>query len=94
MGRRPRDPDPRRVPGRNVAAQTHIKIIAWPGRCEVHERFSAEDVAELREAHPGVVILAHPECPPDVLAVGGLCRLHGRALELREKEAAAARWCC
>jgi quinolinate synthase len=34
----------------------------------VHERFSAEDVAELRAAHPGVIVLAHPECPPDVLA--------------------------
>lgn len=53
---------------RNVAAQTGIKIISWHGRCEVHERFTAEDVAELRAAHPGVVVLAHPECPPDVMA--------------------------
>ncbi|WP_395644528.1 quinolinate synthase NadA [Terricaulis sp.] len=53
---------------KNVAAQTGIKIIAWHGRCEVHERFTAEDVAELRAAHPGVVVLAHPECPPDVMA--------------------------
>jgi quinolinate synthase len=53
---------------KNVAAQTGIKIIAWAGRCEVHERFSAEDIAEIRAAHPGVVVLAHPECPPDVLA--------------------------
>ncbi|MEO9970343.1 MAG: quinolinate synthase NadA [Hyphomonadaceae bacterium] len=52
---------------RNVAAMTDIKIMTWPGACEVHELFSAEDVSELREAHPGVVILAHPECPPDVL---------------------------
>jgi quinolinate synthase len=53
---------------RNVATMTSVKIIAWKGRCEVHERFSAEDVAELRAAHPGVIVLAHPECPPDVLA--------------------------
>jgi quinolinate synthase len=53
---------------KNVAAQTGIKIIAWHGRCEVHERFTAEDIAELREAHPGLVVLAHPECPPDVMA--------------------------
>ena len=53
---------------RNVAAQTGVKIIAWHGRCEVHERFSAEDIAELRAAHPGIVVLAHPECPPDVMA--------------------------
>ena len=52
---------------KNVAAQTNIRIITWPGACEVHELFSAEDVDALREAHPGVVILAHPECPPDVL---------------------------
>jgi len=53
---------------KNVAAMTNIKIIAWHGRCEVHERFTAEDVAELRAAHPGVIVLAHPECPPDVMA--------------------------
>jgi len=53
---------------KNVAAQTGIKIVSWHGRCEVHERFSAEDIAELRAAHPGIVILAHPECPPDVMS--------------------------
>ena len=52
---------------KNVAAQTGIKIMTWPGACEVHELFSADDVEQLRDAHPGVVILAHPECPPDVL---------------------------
>ena len=51
----------------NVATMTDIRIITWPGACEVHELFSAEDVEQLREAHPGVVVLAHPECPPDVL---------------------------
>jgi quinolinate synthase len=53
---------------KNVAAMTHLGVIAWHGRCEVHERFTAEDVAELRAAHPGLVVLAHPECPPDVLS--------------------------
>jgi quinolinate synthase len=53
---------------RNVATMTGIKIIAWKGRCEVHERFTAADLAEMRAAHPGLVVLAHPECPPDVLA--------------------------
>ena len=52
---------------KNVAAQTDIRIITWPGACEVHELFNAGDVSQLREAHPGVMILAHPECPPDVL---------------------------
>ncbi|MEM7006827.1 MAG: quinolinate synthase NadA [Pseudomonadota bacterium] len=52
---------------RNVAAMTDIKVMTWPGACEVHELFTADDLDQLREAHPGVVILAHPECPPDVL---------------------------
>jgi len=51
----------------NVARQTRIKIISWKGRCEVHERFSAEELRDYRAAHPGVVILAHPECPPEVV---------------------------
>ncbi len=53
---------------RNVARQTDIKIIAWAGACEVHERFNAEDIADVRAAHPGAIVLAHPECPPDVIA--------------------------
>ncbi|MER9008125.1 quinolinate synthase NadA [Mesorhizobium sp. M0615] len=52
----------------NIAAQTDVQIIAWKGRCEVHERFTPADIRELRESHPGVVVLAHPECPPDVVA--------------------------
>ena len=52
---------------RNVAAVTEIEIITWDGRCEVHEQFTADDIHALRDAHPGVLILAHPECPPDVL---------------------------
>ena len=53
---------------KNVAAQTTVEIIAWRGRCEVHERFTAADIRELREVHPGAVVLAHPECPPEVVA--------------------------
>jgi len=53
---------------RNVARQTDIGIIAWQGRCEVHERFTAEDIAEIRAAWPGAEILAHPECPAEVVA--------------------------
>jgi quinolinate synthase len=72
---------------KNVAAQTGIKIISWHGRCEVHERFTAEDVAELRAAHPGIVVLAHPECPPDVMAAsdfaGSTAALQGYVTEKR-----------
>ena len=52
---------------KNVAAQTSIEIIAWKGHCEVHERFSPADIRELRDAYPGVTVLAHPECPPEVV---------------------------
>ena len=51
----------------NVARQTKVEIIAWDGRCEVHELFTSADVRQLREDHPGVVVLAHPECPPEVV---------------------------
>ena len=53
----------------NVAAQTEVEIIAWAGHCEVHERFTAaDDPRAARRAIPGVVVLAHPECPPEVVA--------------------------
>ncbi|MDO8534133.1 MAG: quinolinate synthase NadA [Xanthobacteraceae bacterium] len=51
-----------------VATQTPVKIIAWKGHCEVHERFTADELRKYRASNPGVQILAHPECPPDVLA--------------------------
>lgn len=53
---------------RNVAAMTDVKIVTWAGACEVHEQFTPEDIREIREGNPGVIVLAHPECPPDVLA--------------------------
>jgi quinolinate synthase len=53
---------------RNVARQTAVHIIAWQGRCEVHERFTAADIAEIRESYPDAEILAHPECPAEVIA--------------------------
>jgi quinolinate synthase len=53
---------------KNVAALTKVQIIAWRGRCEVHEQFTAADISELREAHPGTIVLAHPECAPEVVA--------------------------
>jgi len=53
---------------RNVAAQTGVKVITWEGACEVHERFTAQEIRDYRAAHPGIVVLAHPECPPEVVA--------------------------
>jgi quinolinate synthase len=54
--------------GRYVSSQTKVEIILWKGHCEVHERFTGREVRSLRETHPGVVVIAHPECPPEVLA--------------------------
>lgn len=54
--------------GRNVAAQTGVELILWKGRCEVHERFDAGQLRRFRVDHPGVQILAHPECSPEVVA--------------------------
>jgi quinolinate synthase len=51
-----------------VASQTKVKIIAWTGACEVHERFTGAEIREYRDANPGIRVIAHPECPPDVLA--------------------------
>jgi quinolinate synthase len=53
----------------NVAKETNVKILAWAGHCEVHERFTVADIAALRASHPGVIVLAHPECPPEVVDV-------------------------
>ena len=50
-----------------VASQTSVKIIAWKGHCEVHERFTGEELRRYREADPSIQIIAHPECPPDVI---------------------------
>jgi quinolinate synthase len=52
----------------NVAAETGVGIVSWAGHCEVHERFTPEDIRQVRQGHPGVVVLAHPECPPEVVA--------------------------
>jgi quinolinate synthase len=51
----------------NIGKQTGVEMITWPGHCEVHERFTPAEVQEFRDANPGVVVLAHPECPPDVV---------------------------
>lgn len=53
--------------GRWVARQTKVDVILWKGHCEVHERFSAAEIAAYRRDHEGLVVIAHPECPPEVL---------------------------
>ena len=50
-----------------VASNTKVKIISWKGTCIVHEKFTAKEVEEVRAANPGIKVIAHPECPPDVI---------------------------
>ena len=54
--------------GRYVASKTDVEIILWEGSCEVHERFTADEIRSYRRGHAGIQVIAHPECPPDVLA--------------------------
>jgi quinolinate synthase len=52
----------------NGHSEADGELIGWPGRCEVHEKFTAQDIADARAQFPDVVILAHPECSPEVVA--------------------------
>ncbi len=54
--------------GKYVASKTKVEIVLWTGHCEVHERFTGAEIREYRRLNPGVEVIAHPECPPDVLA--------------------------
>lgn len=53
--------------GRYVATQTDVEVIYWEGACEVHERFTGDELRRYRDDYPGIHVMAHPECPPDVL---------------------------
>ena len=53
----------------NIANQTDVKIISWKGRCEVHERFTAKEILAYKDHHKDIVVLAHPECSPEVVEV-------------------------
>jgi quinolinate synthase len=54
--------------GRWVASQTDVEVVLWEGSCIVHERFTGEEIARFREDSGPIQVIAHPECPPDVLA--------------------------
>ena len=53
----------------NIAKQTKVKILTWKGHCEVHERFTPEELLAYKAADPEIQIIAHPECPPEVVAI-------------------------
>jgi quinolinate synthase len=77
--------------GRWVQTQTEKELILWEGHCEVHERFTGAEIRGYRELHRDLVILAHPECPPDVLAeadfVGSTAKMSAYVDEHRPKRA-------
>ena len=52
---------------KHVASQTDVEIISWKGTCIVHEQFNEKEINEIRKDNPGIKIIAHPECPPDVI---------------------------
>jgi len=52
-----------------VASNTNVEIVSWKGTCVVHEKFTAKEINEIKEQNPGIVVIAHPECPPDVINV-------------------------
>lgn len=72
-----------------VALQTDVKVITWQGSCEVHERFTAHELNEYRTVYDDLTIIAHPECPPDVLAaadfVGSTAQMQAYVFEQRPK---------
>jgi len=51
-----------------VQKNTKVKIISWQGTCIVHEKFSSKEVEDIRKENPDIKIIAHPECPPDVIS--------------------------
>ncbi len=53
---------------KNVAAETNVKVIFWEGACMVHERFTPQDIIDARKTYDDLIVLAHPECPPEVMA--------------------------
>jgi quinolinate synthase len=64
-----------------VATQTKVEIIPWAGQCEVHERFNGAEIADYAACHAGLTVLAHPECPPDVLKVADFVGSTARMIE-------------
>ncbi len=76
----------------NVAAQVEgVEVLTYDGSCMVHEQFSAADVARMRQQSPNAVILAHPECPPDVVEAsdfaGSTAQLNDYIVEKQPKQA-------
>ncbi len=78
------------VPDRYLAAytqtQTSKKILTWAGSCMVHERFTPEEIAKYRRQYPGVVVIAHPECPPEVIEASDFAGSTQQMIDYVEKD--------
>ncbi|MEO8224588.1 MAG: quinolinate synthase NadA, partial [Gammaproteobacteria bacterium] len=83
--------------GKYVAGKTAVRLILWNGACEVHERFSGTELRDFRGMHPGIHVMAHPECPPDVLAeadyVGSTSAMIDHVDKLRPRQVAMITEC-
>lgn len=80
---------PDRNLGNYINTVTGRRMLVWDGACSVHEQFSVEKLAEIKRAHPGAVVLAHPECKGEVLkladVVGSTAALLKQAVAHPEK---------
>jgi len=70
----------------NIARECDVEVITWPGRCEVHDRFTAADIAQVRADHEDVLVIAHPECPPEVVAASDVSGSTAQMLAHVERE--------
>jgi quinolinate synthase len=68
-----------------VASQTDVKIIAWKGICMVHDQFNEKEINDIRERNPGIKIIAHPECPPDVIKASDFAGSTGGMIDYVKK---------
>lgn len=64
-----------------VATQTKVEVLAWKGHCEVHERFTADEIRRFRAGHDDLVVIAHPECPPEVIAAADFAGSTARMID-------------
>lgn len=68
-----------------VATQTSVEIIPWHGHCEVHERFTGDEIRRYRAGYDDLTVIAHPECPPDVLAAADFVGSTAQMIEFARK---------
>jgi quinolinate synthase len=78
------------IPDQYLAAYTQTKttkkILTWQGSCMVHEKFTPEEINAMRVKYPGVVVIAHPECPPEVIAASDFAGSTQQMIEYIDKD--------